>query len=107
MLLSLITIPLSLWGFYYEQSVVGLNGNYGIRLLPLSLHHQSHPTLQIASIPISPTSSGGSHPQEELLNSTVMGLNLLEVHQQGLFSVVGLEVLLWLELAISNKPQYL
>ena len=100
MLLSLITTPLSLWGFYYEHSVVGLNGNYGIQLLPISLHHQSNPTLQTAFIPTPPSPSGGSYQQEELLKSTVMGLNLLEVHQQGLFSVVGLEVLFWLELAI-------
>ena len=95
---------LTLWGRYYEPSVVGLNGNYGIRLLPLSLHHQLPPILHIASIPIFPTSLGGIYPQEELLNSTVMGLYHLEVHQQGSFSEVGLEVLLWQALDISNKP---
>ena len=90
--------PLNLWGRYYEQSVVGLNENCGLQLLPLSHYHHHIPTLRLAFIPNPPSSSSGSHQQEELLKSTVMGLNLIELHRQGLFPVVGLEAFFWLEL---------
>jgi len=92
--------PHSLWGRYYEQSVVGLNGTYGTHIPLFHLLHHSIPIL-LSKVVLPPfTSSGGSYQPEEQLSSTVMEPNPPEVLQQGLYSAAGWEALSWRELVI-------
>jgi len=97
---SLIMFPLSLWGRYYEQSVVGPNGSFGPHIPHPPQTHPHTPTLLITLIPTPTISSGGIHPQVVLLKSTVMGLNRIEVPQQDLCFAPGREASLWQELDI-------
>jgi len=81
---SLIMFPLILWGRYYEQSVVGLNGSFGHHTpLPPQIQHHA-PTLFTTIIPTTTISSGGVHPKAALSKLIVTGLNHIEVPQQDL-----------------------
>ena len=96
----LTTYSLNLWGRYYEPSVVGLNERFGPHIPQISYYHNHTPTLNITFIPNPTIPLGGSHQQEALLNSTVMGLNHIEVPQQDLYFAIEREVLFWQELAM-------
>jgi len=98
--------PLNLWELYYELSVVGPSGNCGIQPLLISHYPYHIPIRTITFILSPPSSSGGSHQQEELLKSIAMGLNFPEARQQGLLSAIGIKVSFWLELVFESKPQF-
>jgi len=92
--------PHSLWGRYYEQSVVGPNGSYGIHILLIHLLHHSTPLL-LSKVDLPPfIPSDGSYQPGEQLSSIAMEPSPPEVLQQGLYFAAGWETFSWQALAI-------